>query len=81
MNIAVIPIGNSKGIRLGKSILEKYNIKDAVELVLEKGYIIIKPTSSPRKGWEKAFKKMHANGDDKLILTDIFEDENLEEWN
>jgi antitoxin MazE len=81
MNIAVIPIGNSKGIRLGKSILEKYNIKDAVELVLEKGYIIIKPTSTPRKGWEKAFKKMHANGDDNLILSDIFEDENLEEWN
>ena len=57
MNISVIPIGNSKGIRLGKALLEKYNIKDAVELILEKGYIIIKPTSSPRKGWEKAFKK------------------------
>lgn len=81
MNIAVIPIGNSKGIRLAKSILEKYNIKDAVELVLEKGYIIIKPTSTPRKGWEKAFKKMHENGDDKLLMSDIFEDENLEEWN
>lgn len=81
MNIAVISIGNSKGIRLGKSILEKYNIKDAVELVLEKGYIIIKPASSPRKGWEKAFKKMHENGEDRLLMTDFFEDENLEEWN
>ena len=80
MNIAVIQIGNSKGIRLGKAILEKYNIKDTVELVLEKGYIIIKPTSTPRKGWEKAFKKMHENGDDKLLITDMFEDENLEEW-
>jgi len=80
MNIAVIPIGNSKGIRLGKAILEKYNIKDAVELVLEKGYIILKPTTVPRKGWEKAFKKMHENGDDKLLMSDIFEDENLEEW-
>jgi antitoxin MazE len=80
MNIAVIPIGNSKGIRLGKSILEKYNIKDAVELILEKGYIIIKPTSTPRKGWEKAFKKMHVNGDDRLLMADFFEDENLEEW-
>ena len=80
MNIAVIQIGNSKGIRLGKAILEKYNIKDAVELVLEKGYIIIKPTSTPRKDWEKAFKKMHENGDDKLLITDMFEDENLEEW-
>jgi len=80
MNIAVIQIGNSKGIRLGKAILEKYNIKDAVELVLEKGYIIIKPTTTPRKGWEKAFKKMHENEDDKLLITDLFEDENLEEW-
>jgi len=80
MNIAVIQIGNSKGIRLGKAILEKYNIKDAVELVLEKGYIIIKPTTTPRKGWEKAFKKMHENGDDKLLINDLFEDENLEEW-
>jgi len=80
MNIAVIQIGNSKGIRLGKAILEKYNIKDAVELVLEKGYIIIKPTTIPRKGWEKAFKKMHEKGDDKLLITDMFDDEKLEEW-
>ena len=81
MNVSVIPIGNSKGIRLGKALLEKYNIKDAVELILEKGYIIIKPISSPRKGWDKAFKKMHENGDDRLLMSDIFEDENLEEWN
>lgn len=80
MNISVISIGNSKGIRLGKPLLEKYNIKDTVELILEKDYIIIKPTNSPRKGWEKAFKKMHENGDDKPLMPDIFEDENLEEW-
>lgn len=80
MNISVIQIGNSKGIRLGKSLLEKYNIKDAVELILENEYIILKPTSSPRKGWDKAFKKMHENGDDKPLMADIFADENLEEW-
>ena len=81
MNIAVISIGNSKGIRLGKAILEKYNIKDSVELVLEKGYIILKPAKTPRKGWEKAFKTMHEHGDDRSLMTDFFEDENLEEWN
>lgn len=80
MDISIIPIGNSKGIRLSKTILEKYNIKDTVELILEKGYIIIKPKKSPRKGWEKAFKKMHANGDDKQLMTDVFEDENFEAW-
>ena len=81
MNVSVIPIGNSKGIRLGKSVLEKYDIKDTVELILEKGYIILKPTTSPRKGWEKAFKKMHENGDDKSLMADVFNDENFEEWN
>ena len=80
MEISVIPIGNSKGIRLTKTLIEKYNIKDTVELILEKGYIILKPKSSPRKGWEKSFKKMHENGDDKLLVNDIFNDENFEEW-
>ncbi|MCF8342115.1 MAG: AbrB/MazE/SpoVT family DNA-binding domain-containing protein [Chitinophagaceae bacterium] len=80
MHISVISIGNSKGIRLGKTLLEKYNIKDSVEVILEKNYIIIKPTSSPRKGWEKAFKKMHESGDDSPLMKDFFEDENIEEW-
>jgi len=80
MDISVIPIGNSKGIRLSKTLLEKYNITDKVELILEKGYIILKAKSEPRKGWEKAFKKMNENGDDNLLISAAFDDENLEEW-
>tara|TARA_B100001146_G_C16019144_1_gene364312 strand:+ start:151 stop:396 length:246 start_codon:yes stop_codon:yes gene_type:complete len=81
METAIIKIGNSKGLRLSKTILEKYNIKDKVEMILEKGQIILKPIDKPRKNWEQAFKKMHQNGDDKLLLNDVFEDENIEEWN
>ena len=80
MEIAVIPIGNSKGIRLTKTILEKYNITDSVELILEKGFIILKPKNIPRKDWGKSFKKMHENGDDQLLINDVFEDESFEEW-
>ena len=80
MDLSIIAIGNSKGIRLPKTLLEKYNITDKVELILEKDYIILKPKSEPRKGWEKSFKKMHENGDDNLLINDFFEDENLEEW-
>ena len=80
MELSVIQIGNSKGFRLSKTLIEKYNIKDKVELILEKGQIIIKPISSPRKGWEKAFKEMNENGDDQLLFDDVFENENLEEW-
>ena len=80
MELSIINIGNSKGIRLSKTILEKYNISDKIEIILEKGFIILKPKSEPRKGWEKAFKKMHENADDQLLLDDVFEDENFEEW-
>lgn len=81
MEVSVIQIGNSKGIRFSKTILEKYNIKDKVDLILEKGKIIIQPVSTPRKDWEKAFKEMNENGDDRLLFDAVFEDEALEEWN
>ncbi|MEI8224553.1 MAG: AbrB/MazE/SpoVT family DNA-binding domain-containing protein [Bacteroidota bacterium] len=80
MEVSVIKIGNSRGIRFSKTLIERYNIRDTVDLILDKGQIIIKPLSKPRKGWEKAFMEMNANEDDKLIINDIFEDENLEEW-
>ncbi len=79
MELSIIKIGNSKGFRLSKTLIEKYNIKDKVELILEKGYLILKPISSPRKGWETAFKEMNENGDDQLLFNDVFENENLEE--
>ena len=80
MEVSIIKIGNSKGIRISKTILERYNIRDTVDLILEKGQIILRPLSRPRKGWDKAFKQMNENGDDRLLFDDIFENENLEEW-
>jgi antitoxin MazE len=80
MNVPVIQTGNSKEIRLSKTILERNNIKDAVELILEKGHIILKPKTQPRKGWDEAFKEMHEAGDDNSLISDVFEDENFEEW-
>ena len=78
MQISIIDIGNSKGIRLKKTLLEKYDIKDKVELILEKGRIIIKPIAKPRQKWEEAFKQMHAAGHDHLLIDDMFDDETPE---
>lgn len=80
MEVSIIKIGNSKGFRLSKTILERYNITDKMELILEKEQIILRPITEPRKGWEKAFQKMHENKDDQLLLDDVFEDENFDEW-
>ena len=64
---------------------QKLYLKNITSLIkqnsfLEKGYIILKPKTEPRSGWEKAFKKMHENGDDTLLINDAFDDETLEEW-
>jgi antitoxin MazE len=80
MEVSVVKIGNSRGIRLSKTLLERYKIRDTVDLIMEKGHIIIRPLSKPRNGWDKAFKEMNATGDDKLLIDEVFEDENLEEW-
>jgi antitoxin MazE len=79
MEIPIVPIGNSKGIRFSKTIIEKYDFKNVVEVILDDEFLIIKPVSRPRKNWEYAFKEMHEKGDDKLLIEDIFADENLEE--
>lgn len=77
MEVSIIKIGNSKGIRLAKTILEKYDIQEKVELILKEGYLILKPIRKPREGWEAAFQEMHERGDDALLMDDVFEDEDL----
>lgn len=81
MDVSVIKIGNSKGIRLSKTLLEKYGIHDRVELILKQESIVIKPIARPREGWGKRFKEMTENGDDSLLVQDIFEEDDFEEWN
>jgi antitoxin MazE len=78
MQVSVIQVGNSKGIQLSKALLDKYQITDKVELVLENEYIVLKPVAEPRKNWEEAFAEMNRNGDDKLLIDSVLEDENWE---
>jgi antitoxin MazE len=80
MKIPVIKIGNSKGIRLSKTILKKYEISDEVELILEEETILLKPVTKSRKDWDQKFREMHTEGEDRLLIRDVFEDETLDEW-
>lgn len=81
MRASIIKIGNSKGLRLSKQIIQQYHLTDQVDLILEKDRIILKPINEPRKGWNEAFQKMAQNEDDNMLMNDVFEDEEFEEWN
>ena len=81
MEVSIIQIGNSKGLRLSKTILDKYQIKEKLEMILENDHIILRPFKKPRNGWSEAFAEMHLDGDDQLLIDDVFDDENFDEWN
>lgn len=56
MNARLIKIGNSRGIRLPKSLIEEVGLIDAVDLSVENGALVIRPKKfSSREGWEAAF--------------------------
>ncbi len=71
MQLNIVQIGNSKGIRIPKAILEQCQIEDQVDLEVENGRIILEPKKkTPREGWAKAFKDMRSNQDDALLIDD-----------
>lgn len=82
MLVSLIPIGNSKGIRLPKAILEQLNIKDKLEMEVVDKQLILKPINNkPRDGWEKALKEMSSNDDNSLLIPEVNETEAFEwEW-
>ena len=64
----IVKIGNSQGIRIPKPLLEQTGIADDVELEVKDNQIIIHPLSSPRQGWDAAFKEMAEKEDDLLVM-------------
>lgn len=80
MQLNVVRIGNSRGIRIPKAILEQCQIGDQVDLEVEDGRIILEPKNkTPREGWGKAFKAMASNEDDALLIDDSVDIE-LDDW-
>ena len=80
MLVPVVPIGNSRGIRFPKLVLDKLNVKDKMDMeVTEKGIFLAPVKDSPRADWEKAFCSMHENRED--VLEEIPESGDFEwEW-
>lgn len=67
MKVKIIPIGNSQGIRIPKSILKQCNFDEEVEIKVENGKLVIQRTTTIREGWSEAFADMATQGDDQLL--------------
>jgi antitoxin MazE len=67
MKTNVIRIGNSRGVRIPKVLLAQCGLRDAVELDVQGGRLVIRRADRPRRGWDEAFRKMGERGDDTLL--------------
>ncbi len=79
----IVKIGNSKGVRIPKLLLEESGLRDEVELVVQNQNIIIRPKRCVREGWENAFRTMAEKDDDQLLDTDYLTNQSSwdeEEW-
>ena len=71
MKAEIITIGNSRGIRIPKLVLEQCGIKKEICLEIENDRIVITPAKrKTRAGWDQAFGLMGQNGDDALLIDD-----------
>jgi antitoxin MazE len=82
MIVSVVSIGNSKGIRLPKHVLDGLGIEGKLELeVVGNGIVLTPVKENPREGWESAFAEMHRLGEDELLDAPLVAEEGLEwEW-
>jgi antitoxin MazE len=56
MQVKIIRIGNSQGIRIPKSMLEQVGLSGVADLAVEDGKIVLQPPQKhPRAGWDEAF--------------------------
>ena len=67
MRTQIIRIGNSRGIRIPKVLLEECGLDGEVELETRAGRLTVRPAVRPRAGWEEAFRRMAARRDDRLL--------------
>ncbi len=70
MKVAIIRIGNSKGIRLPKLVLEQCHLGEEADLDVREGQVVIRSVRQPRFGWDTAFAGMREAGDDILLDAD-----------
>ena len=76
----IIRIGNSRGIRVPKAILEQAQLPDEIELHAEPGRLVVRGVRRARDGWAQAAAQMHERGDDRLLDTPSKNRFDSEDW-
>lgn len=67
MKSRIVKIGNSRGVRIPKPLLEKSGLGEEVEMEAREGEIVIRAARPVRQEWTEAFRSMAGHRDDVLL--------------
>ena len=76
----IVRIGNSRGIRVPKALLEQAQLPEQVELLAEPGRLVVRAARRARAGWAAAAAQMHERSDDRLLDAPLGNRFDAEEW-
>jgi len=72
--IKIVPIGNSKGIRLPKVLLEKYGWGDSLLLEETEQGLFLHSTVTDKLTWKETYRAMAAENEDWSDLDTVVAD-------
>ena len=80
-DIKLVPIGNSKGVRIPKALLQRYNLNNSLLLEETDRGLLLRRKEDSKLSWEDTYKAManaKENWDDfDTTLLDGLEDEDI----
>lgn len=81
MKTEIVRIGNSRGIRIPKPLIEQCGLEGTVELSVEKDRLVISRGRRLRQGWREAFQNAGSTEHDELLLEPMATSEfDRKEW-
>lgn len=67
MKTRLVRIGNSRGVRLRKPLIQEAGLSEEVELRVRQGSIVILPRAGVRSGWAEAAQAIRKRSEDHLV--------------
>jgi antitoxin MazE len=80
MKARIVRIGNSRGVRLPKPLIEEAGLPEEVEIQARDGAIIIVAATRPRAGWREAAQLLRKRKDDILLEPETRTQFDEKEW-
>lgn len=80
MKTKIIRIGNSRGVRIPKPLLEQAGLENEVLLRVVDDRIVIESADEPRAGWGEAARTLHERREDGLLDDMIPTEFDESEW-